>query len=69
MADLGHLAEELEVHRKWVARLEEEFFKQGDKEREKGLTISPLFDRNKPGVTKSQVRARGACPRERLSAC
>ncbi len=101
VADLGHLAEDEEVHRKWVSRLEggnththtyththrgrapvsvgwddapkllyvyicvfacvcvntEEFFRQGDKERERGIPISPLFDRNKPGVTKSQVPA------------
>ncbi len=27
---------------------------QGDKERELGLTITPLFDRTKPGVSKGQ---------------
>jgi cAMP-specific phosphodiesterase 4 len=35
--------------------LEEEFFLQGDREKSEGLAVSPLFDRNKPGVTKSQV--------------
>jgi hypothetical protein len=39
--------------------LEEEFFRQGDRERELGLPISPLFDRAKQGVGKSQVRMRG----------
>ena len=28
---------------------------QGDREKELGLPVSPLFDRDKPGVTKSQV--------------
>lgn len=28
---------------------------QGDKEREAGLPLSPLFDRTKPGTSKSQV--------------
>jgi cAMP-specific phosphodiesterase 4 len=54
-ADLGHIAESREVHLRWVAALEEEFFRQGDAERAKGLPISPLFDRTKPGITKSQI--------------
>ncbi|KAG2447555.1 hypothetical protein HYH02_007479 [Chlamydomonas schloesseri] len=54
-ADIGHLGESLEVHKKWLANLEEEFFRQGDKERELGIPISPLFDRSKQGVSKSQV--------------
>ncbi len=54
-SDLGHIAEGRAVHLKWVAALEEEFFRQGDRERAAGLPISPLFDRTKPGVTKSQV--------------
>lgn len=40
---------------RWVGQLEEEFFRQGDVERALGLTISPLFDRSKQGITKSQV--------------
>ncbi len=55
VADLGHLGEALEVHRRWLGALEEEFFRQGDRERELGLPISPLFDRAKQGVSKSQV--------------
>ncbi len=54
-ADLGHLTAPLSVHLKWVSGLEEEFFKQGDAERAQGLPISPLCDRTKEGVTKSQV--------------
>ncbi|KAK9824027.1 hypothetical protein WJX72_007091 [[Myrmecia] bisecta] len=54
-ADLGHLSAGREVHAKWVGLLQEEFFCQGDRERELGLPISPLMDRNKPGITKSQV--------------
>ena len=41
---------------RWVALLEEEMFLQGDKERELGISISPLCDRTKVGVSKSQVR-------------
>ncbi|KAJ9520544.1 hypothetical protein QJQ45_007398 [Haematococcus lacustris] len=54
-SDLGHLAAPLPVHLAWVSRLEAEFFAQGDAERAQGLTISPLCDRTKQGITKSQV--------------
>ncbi|KAG2451384.1 hypothetical protein HYH02_003986 [Chlamydomonas schloesseri] len=54
-ADLGHLGEDVEVHQRWVRALEEEFFRQGAKEQALGLPISPLFDRTKQGVSKSQV--------------
>lgn len=55
-ADLGHLASPRPVHRKWVCFLEEEFFRQGDSEKENQLSVSPLMDRDKNGITKSQVR-------------
>lgn len=42
-------------HYRWVTQLEEEFFRQGDVERQNGMAISPLFDRSKQGITKSQV--------------
>lgn len=42
---------------RWVNQLEEEFFRQGDVERANNMTISPLFDRSKQGITKSQVCA------------
>lgn len=54
-ADLGHLASPRAVHREWVQHLEEEFFRQGDREKQHGLAVSPLMDREKSGVTKSQV--------------
>ncbi|KXZ50000.1 hypothetical protein GPECTOR_18g155 [Gonium pectorale] len=56
VADLGHLGAELEAHKRWLRCLEEEFFGQGDRERQLGLPISPLFDRSKQGVSKSQAR-------------
>ncbi|KAG2497676.1 hypothetical protein HYH03_004414 [Edaphochlamys debaryana] len=55
VADIGHLGSELGVHKRWLAALEEEFFLQGDREKALGLPISPLFDRTKAGVSKSQV--------------
>ncbi|KAJ9519215.1 hypothetical protein QJQ45_017879 [Haematococcus lacustris] len=54
-SDLGHVCEGHEVHLQWVSCLEEEFFKQGDREKAAGLPVSPLFDRDRPGITRSQV--------------
>jgi hypothetical protein len=62
-ADLGHLASPRVVHRKWVGYLEEEFFRQGDREKHNTLSVSPLMDRDKNGITKSQVRCRRPAPR------
>jgi len=54
-SDLGHVSAALPVHLKWVRALEEEFFRQGDRESAGGLPVSPLFDRHKQGISKSQV--------------
>lgn len=55
-ADLGHLATDWEEHVEWVARLEQEFFCQGDQEREHGFEeISFLMDRDVGGVSESQT--------------
>jgi len=55
-ADLGHLASDWECHVQWVKRIEQEFFEQGDREKECGLSpISFLMDRNKPGASETQV--------------
>lgn len=53
-ADLGHLTHKWEVHRKWVEALEEEMWRQGDAEKARGMPVSPLMDRAKGGITKSQ---------------
>ena len=54
-ADVGHLAAPWEVHHRWVSGLEEEFFRQGDREKSMHMMVSPLMDRCKDGITKSQV--------------
>jgi len=54
-ADLGHLALDWTLHLQWVRRLEFEFFAQGDREKQLGLPVSFLMDREKPGASKSQV--------------
>jgi cAMP-specific phosphodiesterase 4 len=54
-ADLSNPAKPLVLYRSWTSNILEEFFQQGDKEREKGLNISPNCDRNKVDVNQSQI--------------
>eukprot|EP00930_Biecheleria_cincta_P040774 TRINITY_DN27929_c0_g2_i1.p1 TRINITY_DN27929_c0_g2~~TRINITY_DN27929_c0_g2_i1.p1 ORF type:complete len:774 (-),score=127.47 TRINITY_DN27929_c0_g2_i1:79-2400(-) len=54
-ADLGHLTLSWELHMSWVHRLETEFFAQGDREKDAGLAISFLMDRQKPGASETQL--------------
>jgi len=55
-ADVGHLSLDWDLHVKWVKLLEDEFFKQGDKEKAIGFSaVSFLMDRDKPGPSKTQV--------------
>lgn len=55
-ADLSNPTKPLDVYRRWVDRIMEEFFRQGDREREQGLDISPMCDRYNATIEKSQVR-------------
>ena len=54
-ADLGNPCKPLTIYLQWTERLIEEFHRQGDRERELGLPISLMMDRNKPNVERSQV--------------
>lgn len=54
-ADIGHPAKEWKLHYKWTKQLLEEFFTQGDREKELGLPISPLCDRTSVLVAESQI--------------
>ncbi|KAG6584963.1 3'5'-cyclic nucleotide phosphodiesterase [Phytophthora cinnamomi] len=46
MADIGHAMKSFPLHLTWSERVAEEFYRQGDTERQFGLTISPLCDRS-----------------------
>ena len=54
---MSHLAAEPALHQKWAARLDEELFRQGDLERAKNMTASPLMDRysSAGGITRTQA--------------
>ncbi len=54
-ADLSNPTKPLDLYRNWTNRVMEEFFVQGDLERERGLDISPMCDRHTATVEKSQV--------------
>ncbi|CAH8601955.1 unnamed protein product [Heterobilharzia americana] len=54
-ADISHPAKEWNLHEQWSDILCEEFFRQGDRERELNLPISPLCDRNTVIVPQSQI--------------
>ncbi|XP_040564137.1 3',5'-cyclic-AMP phosphodiesterase 4C isoform X7 [Lepeophtheirus salmonis] len=54
-ADLSGPTKHIKLYREWCSRIMEEFFQQGDKEKEEGLDISPMCDRHNATIEKSQV--------------
>ncbi|KAK3601324.1 hypothetical protein CHS0354_011925 [Potamilus streckersoni] len=54
-ADISHPAKDWELHKHWTELLLEEFFRQGDREKELGLPFSPLCDRKSTLVAESQT--------------
>uniref|UniRef100_UPI00358E0A17 3',5'-cyclic-AMP phosphodiesterase 4B-like isoform X1 n=2 Tax=Myxine glutinosa TaxID=7769 RepID=UPI00358E0A17 len=54
-ADLSNPTKPIELYREWTNRIMEEFCQQGDRERECGMEISAMCDRNSASVEKSQV--------------
>ncbi|XP_055775064.1 cAMP-specific 3',5'-cyclic phosphodiesterase 4D-like isoform X5 [Salvelinus fontinalis] len=54
-ADLSNPTKPLQLYRQWTDRIMEEFFTQGDRERERGMEISPMCDKHNASVQKSQV--------------
>ncbi|NXT30343.1 PDE4A phosphodiesterase, partial [Syrrhaptes paradoxus] len=41
-ADLSNPTKPLALYREWTRRIMAEFFRQGDRERERGLSVSPM---------------------------
>ncbi|XP_033727876.1 calcium/calmodulin-dependent 3',5'-cyclic nucleotide phosphodiesterase 1A-like isoform X2 [Pecten maximus] len=54
-ADISHPAKDWSIHQRWTELLLEEFFRQGDREKELGLPFSPLCDRTSTLVAESQI--------------
>ncbi|CAF1272571.1 unnamed protein product, partial [Adineta ricciae] len=54
-ADLSNLTKPLDIYSKWIDRLMEEFWKQGDAERDFGLEISPMCVRSATTKDKHQI--------------
>ncbi|XP_077099902.1 3',5'-cyclic-AMP phosphodiesterase 4D-like isoform X1 [Siphateles boraxobius] len=54
-ADLSNPTKPLQLYKQWTDRIMDEFFSQGDRERERGMEISPMCDKHNASVEKSQV--------------
>lgn len=54
-SDLSNPTKSMHIYQRFVDRIMEEFFQQGDKERLSGLEVSPMCDRNSANVAMSQV--------------
>ena len=54
-ADLSNPTKPLELYKSWVDLISQEFFSQGDKEREIGIDISPMCDKFNATIEKTQV--------------
>ncbi|XP_056133621.1 cAMP-specific 3',5'-cyclic phosphodiesterase 4D-like isoform X2 [Lampris incognitus] len=54
-ADLSNPTKPLELYRQWTDRIMVEFFTQGDRERDKGMEVSPMCDKQNASIEKNQV--------------
>ncbi|KAL2099935.1 hypothetical protein ACEWY4_004329 [Coilia grayii] len=54
-ADLSNPTKPLALYKQWTDRIMDEFFCQGDRERERSMEISPMCDKLTASVEKSQV--------------
>jgi hypothetical protein len=54
-ADISNPCRPTDFAVQWTRRLEQEWFTQGDAERERGLPISPMMDRYNSSTEQSQV--------------
>lgn len=54
-ADIGHSAKDYDLHEKWSMMVCEEFFRQGDIEKQRGQAISMYCDRENTDIPKSQA--------------
>uniref|UniRef100_A0AC35U6D6 Phosphodiesterase n=1 Tax=Rhabditophanes sp. KR3021 TaxID=114890 RepID=A0AC35U6D6_9BILA len=55
LADLSNPTKPIELYRCWNQRILEEYWRQGDKEKDLGLEVSPMCDRGTVTIEKSQI--------------
>lgn len=55
MADISNCGRPENLYLKWGTKLSEEFFLQGDNERNRADPVSPFMDRYAPSMAKSQI--------------
>jgi hypothetical protein len=54
-ADISNPYKPFHICAKWADLVSQEFFTQGDKERELGIDISPMMDRNNANLNNMQI--------------
>jgi hypothetical protein len=54
-ADISNPGKPFEIAKYWANMVQEEFFGQGDIEKEKAFPVSPFMDREKPALPKMQI--------------
>ncbi len=54
-SDISNPTKPLDIYKEWVERVFQEFFSQGDKEKENGLKISYLCDRRTTNIVDAQI--------------
>jgi 3',5'-cyclic-nucleotide phosphodiesterase len=55
MADISNCGRPEQLYLRWATKIAEEFFLQGDRERNLGNPVSPFMDRNVPSMAKGQI--------------
>ena len=55
IGDISHSTKSFDLTYKWTCLLSEEFWRQGDEEKERGFNVNFLFDRNNLDIGRNQV--------------
>ncbi|KAK7196980.1 cAMP phosphodiesterase A [Novymonas esmeraldas] len=55
MADISNCGRPLDIYLRWGGKVSDEFYQQGDRERNLGLECSPFMNRLQPSLAKSQI--------------
>jgi len=55
LVDISHPGKPWQLHQRWSTMICEEFYCQGDEEKELNVPVSPLCDRNNNNLPTSQI--------------